>query len=94
MKWRYNQGLDRALYFYRDAQGRELDLIYQKGSELVPFEIKSSQTFNPTFLKGLSFFKSLVGNRCQKGYLVYGGDLEQRIGEFNLVNYKNICANL
>lgn len=94
MKWRYNQGLDPALYFYRDAQGRELDLIYQKGSELVPIEIKSSHTFNPTFLKGLSFFKSLVGDRCQEGYLVYGGDLEQRIGEFNLVNYKNICANL
>ena len=58
--------------------------------QLLPIEIKSSQTFTHSFLKGLKYFKQLVGERCKTGYLVYAGQQTQRIGEFYLINFKQL----
>jgi predicted AAA+ superfamily ATPase len=79
MKARYNKGLDPHLYYFRDAHGHEVDLIFQSGTELKPIEIKSSKNFHKDFLKNLTLFKKLTGERCSKGYLVYGGDFSQTI---------------
>lgn len=32
------------LYFYRDSNGNEVDLLYARGGEVLPIEIKSGQT--------------------------------------------------
>lgn len=66
-----NQGRKSELYFYRDNTGREIDLIYKTSHQLTPIEIKSSKTFNTSFLKQLDYFAELVGDRCTKGYLIY-----------------------
>lgn len=89
MKSRLNQGLDHQLYFFRDHQGHEVDVIYKSANTLVPVEIKSGQTFHREFLKGLHFFKNLVGDRCAEGFLIYSGDMEQTIQETTLLNYRN-----
>ena len=73
-KARHNKGLDSNLYFYRDSQGREVDVIYQKGRELIPIEIKSSSTYNSSFLASLQFFQALVEDRAPNSCLLYGGD--------------------
>lgn len=88
VKYRFNQGLDHRLYYYRDVQKNEIDVIFKTGHELIPIEIKSSRTFNTDFLKNLQFFQKLVGNRSPKGYLIYGGDAEQSINTIELLNYK------
>lgn len=92
MKHRFNQGLDHQLYYYRDAQKNEVDLIFKTGSTLIPIEIKSSKTFNDEFLKNLHFFQKLVQERAPKGYLIYTGDKEQQIGNITLLNYKHTTA--
>lgn len=89
MKFRLNKGLDHQLYYFRDHHGNEIDIIYKSASTLVPIEIKSSQTFNRDFLKGLKYFKNLVGERCGKGFLIYSGDIEQTMNEITLLNYRN-----
>ncbi len=73
VKARYNQGLDPNLYFYRDSQGKEVDVIYQRGRELIPIEIKSSRTYNTTFLDTLILFHQLAKERVPKSFLIYGG---------------------
>jgi predicted AAA+ superfamily ATPase len=87
MKSRLNKGLDPALYFFRDVQGHEVDLIFKSANELVPIEIKASKTFHSEFLKNLDFFQKLVGDRCSRGFLIYAGEQEQAIGLFTLLNY-------
>lgn len=89
MKWRYNKGLDPQLYYYRDTQRHEVDLIFQKGSTLVPIEIKSAKTYNSEFLKSLHFFQKIAKDRAPKGYLIYSGELEQKIHSIELLNYRN-----
>lgn len=87
MKARLNQGLDPNLYYFRDSHGHEVDLIYQSGRELIPIEIKSSQTFNSEFLKNLQFFQDLAKQRCKQGFLIYAGEHEQKIGSFQVLHY-------
>lgn len=89
IKHRFNQGLDHNLYFYRDQQKNEIDVIYKRGHELIPIEIKSSMTFHSSFLKSLEFFQKLNPERALQGYLVYAGDQEQKIHHITLLNYKH-----
>jgi len=94
MKWRYNHGLDSQLYYYRDVQKNEVDVIFKEGNNLIPIEIKSSMTFNSDFLKNLRFFQELTGDRSPKGYLIYAGQQEQKIHANELLNYKNATLSI
>ncbi|SCA63913.1 Uncharacterized protein SCG7109_BO_00030 [Chlamydiales bacterium SCGC AG-110-M15] len=87
IKSRWNQGLDHHLFFYRDSQNNEVDVLFQKGHELVPIEIKAAKTFNRSFLKGLSYFKKLLGERSQDPALIYSGEDEQMLGDVHLLHY-------
>ena len=90
MKTRYNQGLDPHLYFYRDQQNHEVDVICKKANELIPVEIKSSHTFSKRFLETIDYFSQLFPEQCSKGYIVYAGKEEQMIGWRQLINYLNV----
>lgn len=89
MKTRLNQGLDPQLYYFRDMQRKEIDVIFKYGNELIPIEIKSSKTYNSEFLESLHYFQSLTKERSPVGYLIYAGKQEQRIHSIQLLNYKH-----
>ncbi|MEE2717637.1 MAG: DUF4143 domain-containing protein, partial [SAR324 cluster bacterium] len=69
-----NAGTNHPFYFWRDRQGNEVDLLVDHGSHLQPIEIKSSQTMNPDYLKGLKKWMSLAQDQGNSPALVYGGD--------------------
>lgn len=93
MKARYNQALDPRLYFYRDVSGKEVDLLFQRGSRLLPIEIKSNKTFSSSFLDGLHYFHKQTPKRAEGGALIYGGSQAQKIGNFQLYSVED-CAKL
>lgn len=87
-----NQGKEPRLYFYRDQSQNEVDLIWQKGRDLVPIEIKYGQTFKLSFIKGLQFFKKLMSERVQEGCVIYTGEtLGQKIQGFEIRNYQGVA---
>lgn len=90
LKHQYNKGLDSHLYYFRDNHQYEIDVLYKSAHELIPIEIKSSQTFHPRFLKGLDYFQMMVPNRCSRGYLVYAGDHEQNIRDWSILNFQHV----
>jgi predicted AAA+ superfamily ATPase len=73
LKTRLSKGLTPGLYFYRDTNGNEVDLVIRSGRTLIPVEIKSSETFTPDFLKGIQSFRGVVGKRSQSGAILYNG---------------------
>jgi predicted AAA+ superfamily ATPase len=89
MKARLNQGLDPQLFFYRDNHKNEVDVIFKQSSQLIPIEIKAAQTFSSSFLKGVSFYQNLAGERAKKGFIIYAGEHEQRMGSVEVLNFKN-----
>ena len=89
-KARYNQGLQPNLYYYRDAQQVEIDVIHKQGNMLTPIEIKVAQTTKKSYFNAIKYFRDLVGKqRCDTGYLVYGGEEELPYGDFASLNFKN-----
>ncbi|MDC0480043.1 ATP-binding protein [Candidatus Marinimicrobia bacterium] len=68
-----NKGIQPHFYFYRDSHGNEVDLLISKGKKLTLIEIKSSETFNIDFLKGVLHFKKIMPNRFSKGLVIYNG---------------------
>lgn len=89
VKARFNRGREANLYYFRDSHQNEIDLIYKQADLLFPIEIKSSETFNRSFMQRLDYFKKLAGDRCPKGYVVYAGDKEQSIQNTRLLNFKD-----
>ncbi len=90
LKQRLNHGYEPGMYFYRESNLNEVDLIFKLGNNLIPIEIKASKTFNTDFLKGLKYFKSIVDKRCPLGFVIYAGEQEQKIDIFQVFNYQNI----
>jgi predicted AAA+ superfamily ATPase len=89
IKSRHNQGWEPNLYFYRDNQRNEVDVIYKRANELAPIEIKSAKTFNEEFTKGIDYFAKLIGERCGTKSVIYAGDKEMKINDVQLLNYKH-----
>lgn len=87
LKARLNKGRDPQLYYFRDAHGHEVDIIFQSANILTPVEVKAGKTFNSDFLKNLLFFQNLVKDRAPEGFVVYAGAQEQQIGSCHLINY-------
>ena len=68
----FHQGSEPNLYFWRSKQGNEVDLVQETSAGLIPIEIKSSMTFDKSFLKGLNYFQKLQGQ--EGGHVVFRGD--------------------
>ena len=68
-----NQGERAPLYFWRDSNGNEVDVITDAGGRLRPIEIKLGQTLNRDFFIGLERWLALAGNQVASPVLIYGG---------------------
>ncbi|MFN0117269.1 MAG: ATP-binding protein [Elusimicrobiota bacterium] len=90
MKKRLNQGKDPQLFFYRDSNMNEVDVVFQSGPFLIPIEIKASQTFNQNFTKNLLYFTKLFPKQTREAYLIYSGNSHHSLGKIRLLNYKNV----
>ncbi len=88
-KMRFNQGVRQMFYFWRDNTGNEIDCLFEKDATTIPIEIKSSRTFNTTFLKGLRYWRKISGSDSPS-WLIYAGELEQKRDHINVVNWQNL----
>ena len=68
-----NQGLRDPLYFFRDSNGLEIDLLLDHADGLQLVEIKASQTVSAALFKNLRTVSSLLGDRVKTQHLIYGG---------------------
>lgn len=69
-----NRGEEPDLHFWRDSTGHEVDVLIDFGTQLIPIEIKSSQTIAEDFFTNLHYWKALAGDQAMPAALVYGGD--------------------
>ncbi|MEN8232757.1 MAG: DUF4143 domain-containing protein [Thermodesulfobacteriota bacterium] len=73
VKSRFNQGEKADLFFWRDSNGNEVDIIAELSGRFVPLEIKSGKTLSPDSTRGLSKYMSLAGQDAITPTLIYGG---------------------
>lgn len=89
-----NKGLNYPLYYWRESNGMEIDLIIDKGSDFIPIEIKPAQTYQKEFTKNIKKIQQISESK-NKGYVIYQGDFELTDGEqIDVINYKNLTKIL
>ena len=89
IKARYNAGKDANMYFFRDSNGMEIDLLQSAGRTLYPMEIKAARTYSKDFTKSIDKFQKL-SDKAGSGSVVYAGDSQQKLGDTQLVNFHAI----
>ncbi|OGT67092.1 MAG: AAA family ATPase [Gammaproteobacteria bacterium RIFCSPHIGHO2_12_FULL_45_9] len=90
IKRRFNQGLLSNLYFWRDAQGHEVDIILEEGNHLIPIEVKSGQTITSDYFSGLQYWLALNHDTPCPAWLIYGGTQEQKRANIHVIGWQAI----
>lgn len=90
LKSKYNRFKSYQLCYYRDSNNNEVDLILDYTTHLDAVEIKSSQTFDKSFLKGLNYIRGILPEKIRNTTVCYSGEIEQMFDGTKLVNFKNI----
>jgi len=75
VKSRLHNGKAVNLYYWRDKTGREIDVIIDNGSELVPVEIKSGATISSDYFKNIKYWQNL--SKSEKAFVIYDGETKQ-----------------
>jgi uncharacterized protein len=72
LKKRMNLGITDNLYYWRDKTGNEVDLLAENVAGINAYEIKSGETINSDYFKGLLYYTGIEKKKVKK-YLLYGG---------------------
>ncbi len=88
LKARYNRGELQGLYYWRNQQGLEIDLLNIRGTTIAPIEIKASRTYDESMAKNLKKFVRF-DERIQEPTVIYGGDL---LATVNGISYRNFTS--
>lgn len=78
LKQNYHNNLMHDFWFWRDAVGHEVDLIWQDSDKLNVVEIKASETIMPNMFNGLAYFDKLASARIASKTLVHTGTFNQQ----------------
>ena len=91
LKARMNAGRESNLFFFRNSNGLEVDLIQKKRGGLELFEIKSGKALDKNFLRSMRNFRSRYpdtqAGECP-GTVIYSGEDIPSFSDFPFVNYK------
>lgn len=90
LKSRYNRGETGEMYFYRDANGQEVDLLLPEGRRFKAVEIKAGATVNPDYFRGLSAWARAYPDAYAGGGVVYGGDVGQSRSDFPVWSWRQL----
>lgn len=92
LKWRLNRRLDRNIYFWRDSNGQEIDLLLEENGRLLPVECKAGQTIAGDWFNGIEKFLDITGN--SEAWLVYGGEQKQQRQRVSVMGWQGLSAAL
>jgi len=90
LKQNYHRNLILDFWFWRDAVGHEIDLIWQKSEKLNLVEIKATETVMPEMFRGLSYFEKFIPDLIQSKTLVHTGLYNQNRTAGRVQTWKEI----
>jgi predicted AAA+ superfamily ATPase len=90
LKQKFNGGSNSGFYYWKENNGLEIDLLIDTGKKMIAHEIKSTETFHESLLKGLEKWRKI--SQSTDGVLLYNGKIEltgkNQIDILNWRNYK------
>lgn len=90
IKHRYNQGKTGGVFFYRDSNQNEIDVLLKQEGEITALEIKSAMTYNSSFEKSLKQIPNWINTPITNRAVIYSGDFENTSSDIKLLNYNHL----
>ena len=90
LKRRFNEGMGSNLFFYRDSNMQEVDLLVGNTHSMEAYELKSAMTYSMDFEKVLKKIDEWITPELTRKAIVYTGSLENRNGDIELLNYAHL----
>lgn len=94
IKHRYNQGRQDGVFFYRDSNQNEVDILLKQEGEITAIEVKSSMTYHSSFEQHILRLSEWIKTPVAQKLIVYTGDFENITGGIKLINYRNLHKHL
>ena len=76
-----HRGEEPALYYWRTAAGSEVDLVIETQDQLLPIEIKQSETPRPEMAKEIINFRKDFEGKAGQGYIIHPGSTTLPLGK-------------
>ena len=89
-KDRLNAGESAEMYFYRDSEGNEVDLLLPTGGKLHAIEIKAGAAVNLDYFKGLKTFASHHAQALVSGSVLFGGTNSQNRSNWPVCSWQRL----
>ncbi len=90
VKHRMNAGREGGVFFYRDSNQNEVDLLLKEEGQISAYEIKSSMTYTPEFEKTIKKLPEWLTAPVVSKSIIYAGNLENSVADVKLTNYRNL----
>jgi len=90
LKHRYNQGRDGGVFFYRDSNQKEVDVLVKQEGEITAIEVKSGMTYNTSFEATIKKLPEWIKTPVTRRAIVYNGNFENQAGDIALINYRRL----
>ena len=94
IKHRYNRGLLDGVYFYRDSNQNEVDILLKEEGEITAIEVKSSMTYHSSFEDSISKLAEWIKTPISNKLIIYTGDFENTTADIKVLNYRHLQAYL
>ena len=90
VKRAYAQGREPNLYFWRDSNNDEVDLLSEQGMTLECYEIKSAATMHSDHFASLKTFAKTAQLDADRLHVVYGGEQNIQTSNGDYISWKNL----
>jgi hypothetical protein len=80
LAWRESQLNRPGLYYWRTATGEEVDLVVERGADLLGIEVKATKRPRASDAKHLRTFRDEYGDSVRGCLVLHGGDQVQWLG--------------
>ena len=84
----HHHNTDPDIYFWRDSNRNEVDLILDYLPSKIGLEVKSGQTVTKDHVKGLNLWRSL--DAAHRSILYYGGEKSFPFGEHSVLSWSTL----
>lgn len=93
IKQKLNRGQQPQLYFYRDQQQHEVDILEEMpDGSLNAYEVKSAMTYRQDFFKHLTYIRDILGDKIISTKVIYDGEQENNQDFDGIINFRSLRA--
>lgn len=92
LKTRLNAGQPPDLYFWRDNNGLEADLVFEVAGRLQTVEIKSGRTVTPDYIRAGQQAARFAGDTALPPWLIHGGEQNHERSSVKVVGWQALAT--